>query len=284
MTEIVVGIDGTVASASALTWARMIADRLSARLVVVGVVDVDIASVMSAEYTEAHARAVESLLDDAKAATTGTVVETRRAFGRVVSELVAQAKDASVLVVGSDKTGVISGIIHGTIPLKVADSTESPLVVVPAAWKESLGPIVVGVDDTTDNAAITFAAEMARALTTDLLLVNVWGVAPLVFADPLQLKRLTAELRAAGRLVLDTVHAELANSHPSVVVTKQLVEGDPSVGVLTTVRATAGTRLVVVGTRRLSPLSSLLLGSVGHDLLMNMPCPVAIVPPTRKEL
>ena len=282
MREIVAGIDGTPASESALDWAVMIAERFAARLLLVGVVDLNIASVLSPEFTDSHARDVEAMLEEAKTSTTGLIVETRRSFGRVVSELVAQSKNASLLVIGTDKTGTIAGIVHGTTPLKVADSAECPLVVVPTTWKDVTGPVVVGIDDATDGAAIEFAAVMAETLRTELHLVHVWGVAPLVLADPMQLRRLTAELEAAGRLVLDKVAGGIAKTHPNVRLTKELVEGDPSLAVLTVVRKTAGARLVVVGTHRYGPFSSLLLGSVGHDLLMNMPCPVAIVPPTRK--
>lgn len=280
LNEVVVGVDGTPAGDAALEWANTFAERTAAALRIVAVVDLGIPGVLSPEYTDAHTRAVDAVLEHARSSSRARGVTVTRDFGRVVPELIAQSKNASVLVIGTDKSGVIAGLIHGTIPLKVANATEVPLVVVPTTWARSSGPIMLGVDEATDAGAIRFAADTALAFGEPLVLVHVWGVAPLVLADPEQFRRLTAELEATARLVLDAVEAQLAKTHPTLTVTKVLVEGDPPLAVVTAVRSTPNAQLVVVGTRRLGPFGSLLLGSVGHDLLMNMPCPVAVVPPT----
>lgn len=41
---------------------------------------------------------------------------------------------------------------------------------------------------------------------------------------------------------------------------------------------TRDTELVVIGTHHSHALGEWMLGSVGHDLAMHLPCPVAIVP------
>lgn len=283
LNEVVVGVDGTPAGDTALAWANMYAERTGTTLRIVAVVDLGIAGVVSPEYTEAQSGAISAVLEHARSSSRVPGVSVTREFGRVVPELISQSRNASALVIGTDKTGVIAGVIHGTIPLKVASATTVPLVVVSATWAPSSGPIVLGVDDSTDAGATRFAADVALAFGAPLVLVHVWGVAPLVLADPEQLRRLTAELETTARLVLDTVAAQLATTHPTLTVTKVLVEGDPPLAVVKTARDTPGAQLVVVGTRRLGALGSLLLGSVGHDLLMNMPCPVAIVPTDRAD-
>ncbi|MEE3703947.1 universal stress protein, partial [Pasteurella multocida] len=62
-----------------------------------------------------------------------------------------------------------------------------------------------------------------------------------------------------GRLAVDAV---LEHGRPSVVLSQRA----------------DGARLAVVGTHGRRAIAGLLLGSVGHDLLMNMPSPVAVVP------
>ena len=278
--EVAVGVDGTPSGDTALEWANMFAERTAAALRIVSVVDVGIAGAISPAYADARARAVSSVLEHAHASSLVPAVTVSREFGRVVPGLIAQSRNAAAVVIGTDKTGVIAGLIHGTVPLKLAGTTEVPLIVVPTTWQRSGGPIVIAVDESTDDRAIRFAADTAVAFGEHLVLVHVWGVAPLVLADPEQLRRLTAELEATARRVLDSVEARLSTTHPRLAMTKVLVDGEPSLAVVEAVRSTPGAQLIVIGTRRLGPVGSLLLGSVGHDLLMNMPCPVAVVPPT----
>ena len=69
--------------------------------------------------------------------------------------------------------------------------------------------------------------------------------------------------------------------HPGLEVTERLVSSPASVGV---VEAAQGASLVVTGAHGRGTIGGLFLGSVSHDILLNMPAPVAVVPgPTHRR-
>jgi nucleotide-binding universal stress UspA family protein len=58
-------------------------------------------------------------------------------------------------------------------------------------------------------------------------------------------------------------------------VTGQLVQGAAAPAL---VAAAATAALLVVGTHGRGAVAGLILGSVSHDVLLNMPCPVIVIP------
>ncbi len=274
--QTMVAIDGGAASDSALAWGLQWSRDSSTPLALIAVVEPRWQANLSPELALAHVKGLQAALERAASLASGVEATTSLLFGEIADELVNNARYAEVLVVGSNKPAALPGVIHGTVPLKVADDARVPVVVVPVGWTPAGGSVVVGVDHETDDTALDFAARAAGFFATDLVLVHAWNTAPLVFADTEQYAELTAELEAAGRELLDGTLRSLAPRHPSLSISTRLEFADPSVAM---VEAARGARLAVVGTHRRHALAGLLLGSVGHDLLMNLPCPVAIAPP-----
>lgn len=138
---------------------------------------------------------------------------------------------------------------------------------------------VCGLDHSAGaRAAARFAADLAERLSLRTVLVYV--VQP-----PLPQRTASAatestdwalidELRAAGTNLLDEVVNELG---PSREISTELRFGEAS-GAIATVAAESRAAFVVVGSRGLGSIESLLLGSVSRRLATHGPCPTVIVP------
>jgi len=142
------------------------------------------------------------------------------------------------------------------------------------------GVIVVGVDGSSDaTRAVGWALDEARRWGDSVLLVYAWqypAIAVTTYAgDPLpvfgheEIEKIAAEILAKAR---DDARAR----EPSVDVQTRLVEGHPG-AVL--VDASAGARLLVVGSRGLGGFKGMLMGSVSSSCTHHARCPVVVVPP-----
>ncbi|GAB4262629.1 MAG: universal stress protein [Deferrisomatales bacterium] len=117
------------------------------------------------------------------------------------------------------------------------------------------------------------AASLARELGSRVLLLHVRDRVPDFLGDPYYQKMLDQALARAEQLVRP--YLELLRE-AGVPVEERLLEGDPAKNILT-VAAVEGCDLIVMGSRGLSDLEGLLLGSVSHKVLSSAPCPVLIV-------
>jgi nucleotide-binding universal stress UspA family protein len=135
--------------------------------------------------------------------------------------------------------------------------------------------IVVGYDDTSAAmAAVRWAAELARDNGAGIRLLHAWtwpllgqGLAGIPVIDP-------AGPRNQASRLLDDAAERVSALYPEVPVTAELVAGMPR-EVLE--EASAGSDLLVVGTRGLGAVLGTLLGSVSRGLLHDAGCPVAII-------
>ncbi|SDS54565.1 universal stress protein [Agrococcus carbonis] len=277
MTEhVVVAVDGGPASAAALDWVVDRARTVEMRLEITTVVDIDWFPQPNPDPVLAE---YERIVDEAgKRVVFSHVpvdVSTTLHHARPVPGIVDASRRADLLVIGSHKTRGLSGIVNGTLPLAVAARTQCPLVVVPVDWAPGDGPVVVGVDDETGHAAMAFAAGESVRADAPLLAVRAWEIPPLVSGAWAALEAGQDEFEAAERTLLDTEVERMRQADERVQVEAVLEHGRPSIVLA---RRAASARLTVVGTHGRGALAGLLLGSVGHDLLMNMPSPIAIVP------
>jgi nucleotide-binding universal stress UspA family protein len=143
--------------------------------------------------------------------------------------------------------------------------------------------IVVGVDGSEESrAALRWALAEARLRQAPLTAVHAWSdpivpsgdIAPPAPLAPPEI------LRAEAEELLESVVAAEAEDAEDVVVRRVVVEGAAD-EVL--VEASRGADLLVVGSRGLGGIGSLLLGSVSRHCARHASCPVVIVrapPPT----
>lgn len=273
MTErVVVAVDGGDASASALDWAIDRARSVGMQLEIITVVDVDWLPQTGADMVLAeHERTVQDARRRVEASGVAVRLSTAVQQDRPLHGLLDASRHADLLVIGSHKSSTAVGLIDGTLPLAIAARTHAPLVVVPAGWRPGPGPVVVGVDDETGPAAMAFATVEADRIHATLVAVRAWNLPPRVYGAWPAGSSPHDDFKGIESALLDELVAPIRAEHERLKIDALLEYGRPSVVLAPHARVA---RLAVVGSHGRGAVTRLLLGSVGHDLLMNMPSPV----------
>jgi nucleotide-binding universal stress UspA family protein len=137
------------------------------------------------------------------------------------------------------------------------------------------GIVVVGVDG-SDGArrALRWAAKEARLRSCTLRVVHAWSYLdqPDDVFDP-------GYGEGDARRLVDDEVAGIGADGEGIDVDPVTVCDLPAHGLL---EAAAGADLLVVGARGLGGFEGVLLGSVGQQVAHHSPCPVVIVPETRR--
>jgi nucleotide-binding universal stress UspA family protein len=279
---VVVGVDGSPAATAALDWALDEASSRSARLWLVYALDQahgDAFTRANPVFAAEERRAAEEILDTAvaRARAVAPDLDVRAVLqvGSPAAILLAEAKFAELVVLGSRGRGGFSGLLLGSTSLKVAMQAPCPVVVLrgPTGAGSSVGRIVVGADGSPcSEAALQFAFTRARHRGLVLTAVRVWR-SPAIYVD-FPSSNLWARLEKQERVVLAEGMAAWRERYPEVHVVERTVLGNAA-AVL--VDESAGADLLVVGSHGRSGVAALLLGSVSHAVLHHARCPVAVI-------
>lgn len=133
--------------------------------------------------------------------------------------------------------------------------------------------LLVPVDFSPHSAAaVDLAAELAAALGARVHLLHAWQlpIAANALEGAEQTERLIDVIREGSSRELD---AELGRIPQGVAGETHLVQDSPVEAIARTVRE-IGAGLVVMGTRGLTGLEHVLLGSVAERAIRTAPCPV----------
>jgi nucleotide-binding universal stress UspA family protein len=279
---IVVGVSASAAGAAAMEWALRQAARRQVPLVAVRAWDIpsygpyySVGSALRStspdfELTEleiareALAQAVQRVPE--AGGVEATAVATR---GRPPEVLVAAAKQAELLVMGTRGVGALSRVVHlGSVSSSVLHHATGPVAVIPETAQRPVAeraPVVVGVDGSKASLrALSWAVAQARlagAVLTPLCVRGGGGGAP----DEDELASLRAAAEAAG-----------SAAEPTVPVEPQLRRGNVSHELLA---AAADADLLVIGSRGRGGFASLLLGSTSSQVAGHATRPVVVVRP-----
>jgi nucleotide-binding universal stress UspA family protein len=133
------------------------------------------------------------------------------------------------------------------------------------------GPITAGIDGTDESlAALAWAAREAVRRDLALRVVRAWRFQSAAAAE-------VADRDAQEGWVRDSVRqavAQVAERHPGLSVTTDVLEGDP-VGTLAA--AAADAEMLVLGSRGHGAVVGFLLGSVGQQVIAEAARPVVLV-------
>jgi nucleotide-binding universal stress UspA family protein len=245
MTEsIVVGINASTPSRSALIWSvrRALSTGASVELLhVIDSVDTDRAGA---------ALLLQQELDFARTIAPELQITTNLADGPAEEALARRSANHTMLVVGTHKTGFIYGQTFGSRFLELAWRAHCHVAFIPDQAGSTRHGVVAAADGSPTGAAIIrFAADEAVASGQDLTLVGASR----------------SESHEGSAVALDAQHELRVFSR---------VSGLPRAQAL--IAASTGASLLVVGRPR-RPWSSTLGRSANHDVLLNMSCPVVVV-------
>jgi nucleotide-binding universal stress UspA family protein len=288
-TAVVVGVDGSAGSMRAVRWAAADAARRHRPLHLLHAHErpdliyppADLALPV-ADETDVQANTAR-ILSDAVVAARDVNAELRITTGSSsqlsVPALLAAARVAALVVVGTRGIGGFAALLVGSTGVELAGHATCPVVIVretDSAEGRNAGRVVVGVDGSHGaDLALGFAFEQAAFGGAGLTAVTAvqWhvggqydGVAPPVHGEQDEL--------ISARRVLTEALCGWQEKYPQVDVRFDVVAGRCG-GALAD--ASAGADLLVVGARGVGGFTGLLLGSASQAAIHHAHCPVAVV-------
>ncbi|MFJ9037362.1 universal stress protein [Streptomyces sp. NPDC102406] len=195
-----------------------------------------------------------------------------------VNALLDEGRDAWAVVTGSRGRGELKGLLLGSVGLSVAARSHDPVIVVRGDEAGVTGAheriLFAAGDAAADSAALRFAFREARARHCLLDVVRTWRCP--THESP-GARGAEHQHEEQAQHFLAAVLEDAVVAHPDVRINPVTVEG-PAHKVLA--HRSAAADLLVIGARRRHGHFGLQLGRVGHALLHQARCPVAIVPDT----
>jgi nucleotide-binding universal stress UspA family protein len=292
---IVVAVDGSEASATAVAWAANAATKRSAPLKLVTAYTMP--QFMYADgmvppqelYDELEKEALEKI-DAAREqvlafnpdlAVSHIVVE-----GTPIDMLLELSETADIIVMGSRGLGGLSGLVLGSVSSAVVSHASCPVVVVRkdnnVTEENKYGPVVVGVDGSEiSRKAMEYAFREADARKATLRAVHSWADQELQ-TSLVGLSAMQSQIDAVAaqeRELLDKELAAFRERYPDVKV-EEVISRDRPIQVLK--EAAEDAQLLVLGSHGRGGFKGMLLGSTSRALLQYSPCPMMVVRPTAR--
>jgi nucleotide-binding universal stress UspA family protein len=274
MAEIIVGVDGSEGSRTALRWAARTAAAKGVGLRAVGAWQYPARAAIPAgspklrgpdEMDEGTCDDLRALVREELGAGADQVeVEAGRGPAAPVLLGAAARAEADMLVLGARGLGGFAGLLLGSVSQECVEHSPCPVVVLRGEQSPPDGPIVIGLDGSEGAArALDWTIDLAQATGSDIVAVHAPGIGAnnaTVEAAKQSLEEWCAPIRQRGltheiRVECDDARTALANAADAT---------DAS--------------LLVVGTRGLGAVRGLLLGSVAGYIVRYATRPVAAVP------
>jgi nucleotide-binding universal stress UspA family protein len=271
--RIIVGVDGSEHSRSALRYAIWLSRNLGATLTGLHVVDIvsiegsffhdisgslgfepylDFTSKMREALQERGASLLEEFTSTCK--TEGVQSETALQIGIVPSEICERAREADLVVLGNRgvnqrfTTGLLGGVTES-----VTRQCPKPVLVTPLEFQSPRRPVLAYDGSQRASAAMHVAAEVCTELKLPLAVLTV------------------CRDRDQGERTLDQARRYLASY--SLETTTSVAEGHAYETIPAWIRD-KGYDLVFMGSHGHGRMIELVLGSTTEYVLRNVPCPV----------
>jgi nucleotide-binding universal stress UspA family protein len=284
---VVVGVDGTASTPLAIAWAADYCATGATRLRIVAAYREDPfeAELRTASAPDANAdsyslHAAQRDLDEAAAYARSLdptlSLETAALPGPPASVLLAEAQRSAIVVVGSRRLGRMHRVFSSSTGAATAENAGCPVLVVREGASHTLPGtrVVVGIDGPASRSAAEFAFSEARRTGTGVTAMYAWHLNTADLASIVSPIAERTRLEARGHKVLADVLGPLSAAYPEVDVRRFIVEATPAEQLE---KLSMNARLLVVGSRKLSPLSALMVGSVSRRVISHAHCPVAVV-------
>ncbi|MCK9515767.1 MAG: universal stress protein [Ottowia sp.] len=286
---IVVAVDGSPASQTAVRWAAAAAAQRRKTLHIAAFWD--LLPMVPAAHDEAVRIALRGeASDNAEAARKLAAeiapeqpIEHAAHEGRPAEGLIAMSRDAAIIVMGARGLGLLGGALMGSVSAAVLGHATCPVVIVredmPLDAIAPDAPVVVGIDG-SDNSR---QAAEAAFLEADARGVAVHAVASWldrnIYASPAALHALSKhaeKLQAEQQAMLQKFLRGLSRRYPDIALQQIVSQGAPA-DALADAAQTA--QLLVVGSHGRGGFMSTVLGSTSRALLHKSPCPLMVVRP-----
>ena len=222
----------------------------------------------------ASRRLVQTVVDRLQSAGVGAEGEIRLAHrGEDLAALIAKTAtraEADLVAIGSRGRSDLGALFLGSVSHAVASGLEAPMLVLRASSATSPEPrtVLVAVDGSAgSDEAATEAADVAATFAAHVAVVHVrqlMAVQGAAIIEPAE------EARAIVRRAVSAVKARGVPGTGEVIVEHSVVSG------IVSAADRHGADLVVLGSRRPSHVDGLVLGSVAHEVIHRLRCPVLL--------
>ncbi|MFJ1460395.1 universal stress protein [Nocardia sp. N2S4-5] len=286
--DIVVGVDGSRASDSAVRWAARTAAERGRPLRILHGLGLTTAGLLLGSDRIGASDALEKLRRKADECVAGAVALARETAPELdidteVSDLgparflIERSGSAHLVVLGVSGTGGALTRLGSTLMAVVAHG-HGAIVVVRGTDEEdpdmSARPVVVGVDgNPAGQAATRVAFAEAAALGVPLVAVHTWSDLPVggLPGAPPELDPMT---EAEAQRTLQEQLGRCQEQYPDVVIVRKVYLSGPRDRLIGWSRSA---QLLVVGSRGRGGFRGLLLGSTSQTLVQQSHCPVMVV-------
>ncbi len=260
----IVGCDGSGPSCAAMEWAARHARDDGSIVVLAHVADPDGGgeSTGGIDACAAGREVLAAARAKAAAAFPEVVFETRMVPGAPVWALAEVATEHDTLVIGTGKTGYVSGRVLGSRSVQIALAAKGSVAVVPEGDPRLRSGVIAGIDR-AETAALIAARAAHEARERDMRLTLVHAVKP----DAAGAARAGDE----GPLALAAEAARQAGE--GLEIRSRVSTRPPAEALLDASRSAA---LLVVGPGSTGPQRSP-LGSTLHPVLLNANSPVLVI-------
>ncbi|MDI2098173.1 universal stress protein [Ruicaihuangia caeni] len=275
---VAVGVDPSGLSDEAVAWAAKWAADHHATLDLVHVIDDEWVGRLtwSEELILAESRkALTRARELARPALAEDAIRDVLLRGDPVDQLRQRASETDLLVIGTHKPSRFERVMLGSRSLHIVQSVTTPVAVIPSTDGAERRGVVVGVDGSEASLkAIAFAAAEADRSGEPLHAVLAWDLPAGWGIEYLPSDDMVSSISSDEEIVLSESLAGLSEQYPDLEIKRSVVRGYPAWAL---VDAAESARLLVVGNRGRRGLPRVLLGSVSHDVLVNIPTAVVVI-------
>lgn len=228
--KILVGTDGSQAARGALAWtlARCGKNDEIEILYVVDDAYIQHSEVYQQEALKGATELVAKEVAYAQETNPDVSVTSNVVLGDPVAEIRGRSAAKDLVVIGSDKIGIMQGYLLGSRSIQIASSCDCAVAVIPQISIEGRSGVVVGVDGSeASKEAIAFAAAQADATGQPLIAVHAWVLPTVVAGDFVGVVEEHEAFKVEHEKTLSTSLAGLAEQYPDLEIQRKIVQDAP---------------------------------------------------------
>jgi nucleotide-binding universal stress UspA family protein len=283
---IIVGVDGSAASNTAVGWAAHAAAMRNVSLTLVHMLaefvptfpQIPLPTGVAAWQEDDGRQVLEQAVKIAEEAVTTDpkiAIASELKSSPPVPTLVELSEEAEMIVVGSNGRGAVGRAVLGSVSSGVVRGAKCPVAVIrdeaPVLPHPEQAPVLVGTDCTpTSEHAMAVAFDEASRRGVGLKVLHAWS-------DVTLFERLWLDWKPDAERRLAEYMAPWQERYPGVAVHQLVVFDHPGKHL---VEESESAQLVVVGSHGRGGLTGMLLGSVSNAVVHSVRMPVIVARPS----